>query len=180
MTDTSPTTFAENHHLAAQVAVAARLLSGDGGPRFACFSVSDWGFLPGAWPVIGFLGLELLVVWGAFKLNYRAAQRRQHLTATTKKLKIENVSPDGDRETTEMPTAWVQVELTPREEPEMRSRQRRKIIAGHMAERPKSASFCIRPRRRDWRRKLARWWNGRAPPRCVRKIPWWPNRPTGR
>ena len=28
-----------------------------------------------------------------------------------------------------MPTAWVQVELTPREEPEMRSRQRRKIIA---------------------------------------------------
>ena len=28
-----------------------------------------------------------------------------------------------------MPTAWVQVELTPREEPEMRSRQRQKIIA---------------------------------------------------
>ena len=86
-------------------------------------------FLLGSWPVIGFLGLEILVVWGAFKLNYRAAKRRQHLTATTKKLKIENVSPEGDRETTEMPTAWVQVELTPRDEPEMRSRQRRKIIA---------------------------------------------------
>ena len=71
-------------------------------------------FLLGAWPVIGFLGLEILVVWGAFKLNYRAAKRRQHLTATTKKLKIENVSPEGDRETTEMPTAWVQIELTPR------------------------------------------------------------------
>jgi uncharacterized membrane protein len=86
-------------------------------------------FLLGAWPVIGFLGLEILVVWIAFKLNYRAAKRRQHLTATTKKLRIENVSPEGDRDTTEMPTAWVQVELTPREEPEMRSRQRQKIIA---------------------------------------------------
>ena len=53
-------------------------------------------FLLGAWPVIGFLGLEILVVWVAFKLNYRAAKRRQHLTATSRKLKIENVSP-GDK-----------------------------------------------------------------------------------
>lgn len=85
-------------------------------------------FLLGAWPVIGFLGLEVLVVWMAFKLNYRAARRRQHLTATTSKLKIENVSPEGARETTELPTAWVNVELTPREEPEMRSRHRQKVI----------------------------------------------------
>ena len=34
-------------------------------------------FLMGAWPVIGFLGLELLVVWFAFRMNYRAARRRQ-------------------------------------------------------------------------------------------------------
>ena len=85
-------------------------------------------FLLGAWPVIGFLGLELLVVWVAFKMNYRAAKRRQHLTATTSNLKIEDVSPAGTRETTELPTAWVKVELTPREEPEMRSRLQQKVI----------------------------------------------------
>ena len=85
-------------------------------------------FLLGAWPVIGFLGLELLVVWGAFKLNYRAARRRQHVTATAAKLKIENVSPQGRRDTTELPTAWVRVELTPRDEPESHSRQRRKVL----------------------------------------------------
>merc|ERR1711965_88786 len=39
-------------------------------------------FLLGAWPVVGFLGLEILVVWVAFKMNYRAAKRRQNLTAT--------------------------------------------------------------------------------------------------
>jgi len=85
-------------------------------------------FLLGAWPVIGFLGLEILVVWAAFKMNYRAAARRQHLTATPEKLKIENVSPAGRTNTTELPTAWVQVELTPRDEPKSHSRHRQKVI----------------------------------------------------
>ena len=31
-------------------------------------------FLLGAWPVIGFLGAEILIVWFAFRINYRAAQ----------------------------------------------------------------------------------------------------------
>lgn len=85
-------------------------------------------FLMGAWPVIGFLGLELLVVWVAFKMNYRAARRRQHLTATSQQLTIENISPAGDSQTTEVPTAWAQVELTPRDAPEMRARERQKVI----------------------------------------------------
>jgi len=85
-------------------------------------------FLMGAWPVIGFLGLELLVVWLAFKMNYRAAKRRQHLTATSRQLTIENVSPAGDSQTTAVPTAWAQVELTPRDEPEMHARQRQRIV----------------------------------------------------
>ena len=85
-------------------------------------------FLMGAWPVIGFLGLELLVVWLAFRMNYRAAKRRQHLTATSRQLTIENVSPTGQRHTTEVPTAWAQVELTPRDEPEIRERRRQKVI----------------------------------------------------
>ena len=85
-------------------------------------------FLLGAWPVIGFLGLEILVVWFAFKMNYRAAERRQHLTATPANLKIENVSPAGETDTTELPTAWVQVELTPREEPEEHSRERQRVV----------------------------------------------------
>lgn len=95
---------------------------------FFAFCIGLGFFLLGAWPVIGFLGLEILVVWAAFKMNYRAAKRRQRLTATAAKLKIEDVSPAGTRRATEWPTAWVQVELTPREEPEMRSRDRQKIL----------------------------------------------------
>lgn len=92
------------------------------------FTIGLGFFLMGAWPVIGFMGLEILVVWVAFKMNYRAARRRQHLTATTRELTIENISPAGERETTSLPTAWVQVEMTPQDEPEIRSRQRQKVI----------------------------------------------------
>ena len=92
------------------------------------FTIGLGFFLMGAWPVIGFLGLELLVVWIAFKMNYRAAQRRQHVTATSQQLTIEDVSPAGRSETTSLPTAWVQVELTPKDEPEVRDRGRQKVI----------------------------------------------------
>ena len=30
--------------------------------------------LAGAWPVIGFLGLDVLIIYWAFRLNYRAAK----------------------------------------------------------------------------------------------------------
>ena len=32
-------------------------------------------FLLGAWPVVGFLGLDVLLVYWAFRANYRAARR---------------------------------------------------------------------------------------------------------
>jgi uncharacterized membrane protein len=86
-------------------------------------------FLLGAWPVVGFLGLEILVVWVAFKMNYRAAKRRQNLTATPKELTIETVTPAGERNSTSLPTAWVQVELTPREEPDTASRAQQRVVA---------------------------------------------------
>lgn len=92
------------------------------------FTIGLGFFLMGAWPVVGFMGLEILVVWLAFKMNYRAAKRRQHLTATARELTIENVSPAGERESTSLPTSWVQVEMTPREEPELKSRERQKVV----------------------------------------------------
>ena len=69
-------------------------------------------FLAGAWPVIGFLGLELLVVWGAFKLNYRAARQRQKLTATADELVVENVNANGQMQTINLPSDWVRIEVS--------------------------------------------------------------------
>ena len=36
--------------------------------------------LLGAWPVFGFFGLDVLLIYGAFRLNYRAARAREEIT----------------------------------------------------------------------------------------------------
>jgi len=38
--------------------------------------------LAGAWPVIGFLGLDVLLIWLAFQLNYRAGAHREWIVLT--------------------------------------------------------------------------------------------------
>ena len=72
-------------------------------------------FLAGAWPVIGFLGLELLVVWGAFKLNYRAARHRETIHTTTEELMVESQTPAGKRAQKSFPIGWLRVSLSPSE-----------------------------------------------------------------
>ena len=85
-------------------------------------------FLAGAWPVIGFLGLELLVVWGAFKLNYRAARHRETIHTTTEELMVESQTPAGKRAQKSFPIGWLRVSLSPPESPLMKSRDQQKII----------------------------------------------------
>ena len=91
-------------------------------------------FLAGAWPVIGFLGLELLVVWGAFKLNYRAARHRETIQTTTEELMVESQTPGGERAEKSFPIGWLRVSLSPPESPVMQSRDQQKIIVSSHGE----------------------------------------------
>ena len=85
-------------------------------------------FLAGAWPVIGFLGLELLVVWGAFKLNYRAARHRETIHTTTEELMVESQTPAGKQAQKSFPIGWLRVSLSPSKSPVVSSRDQQKII----------------------------------------------------
>jgi uncharacterized membrane protein len=85
-------------------------------------------FLAGAWPVIGFLGLELLVVWGAFKLNYRAAKVRETIENTTESLKLEHTDEHGNSTLSEFPIGWLRVHLSPSVAPEISARYRQRVI----------------------------------------------------
>jgi uncharacterized membrane protein len=49
----------------------------------------------GAWPVFGFFGLDLLLVYGAFRLNYRAARAREEVSLSRTSLDIRNIAPSG-------------------------------------------------------------------------------------
>lgn len=49
----------------------------------------------GAWPVFGFFGLDVLAVYVAFRLSYRAARAREEVTVSRTALEILKVAPSG-------------------------------------------------------------------------------------
>ncbi|OAF00779.1 hypothetical protein AYJ54_30930 [Bradyrhizobium centrolobii] len=49
----------------------------------------------GAWPVFGFFGLDVLVIWWAFKVNFRAARASEEITVTPSELRVRRVSHRG-------------------------------------------------------------------------------------
>ena len=65
----------------------------------------------GAWPVFGFLGLDLLLVYFAFRLNYRAARNYEVLRLTETKLSVGRGGPHGQHEVMAFQPYWVRVEI---------------------------------------------------------------------
>lgn len=67
--------------------------------------------LIGAWPVFGFFGLDALLVYVAFRLNYRSGRTHERLELTPDVLKVTHVQPSGRARTIEMNPYWVRVRL---------------------------------------------------------------------
>lgn len=54
------------------------------------------GFLAmGAWPVFGFLGLDVLLVFVAFRASFRAARAREEVWVSRTELGVRKTAPDG-------------------------------------------------------------------------------------
>ncbi len=53
--------------------------------------------LMGAWPVAGFMGLDVLLLYVAFKANFRAARAYEDISVTPLALTLAKVSPTGRR-----------------------------------------------------------------------------------
>ena len=49
----------------------------------------------GAWPVLGFLGLEVVLIYWAFRVNFRAAAAFEEVTVTPSELVVRNTNPLG-------------------------------------------------------------------------------------
>jgi uncharacterized membrane protein len=49
----------------------------------------------GAWPVLGFFGLDVLVIWWAFKVNFRTARASEEIVVTPSELRVRRVSHRG-------------------------------------------------------------------------------------
>ena len=68
--------------------------------------------LMGAWPVFGFLGLDVFLVWLAFRSNYRAARAFEEILVTPVRLVWRKVSARGEAREDIMNPRWVRLETT--------------------------------------------------------------------
>jgi uncharacterized membrane protein len=65
----------------------------------------------GAWPVIGFCGLDVALIYWAFKANYRGGRACETIELTPALLTLARVHPSGSRERFEFNPYWVRVRL---------------------------------------------------------------------
>ncbi len=65
----------------------------------------------GAWPVMGFFGLDVLLVWFAFRLSYRQARLVERVRVTADQLDVMRESPSGRRWSWSAPTYWTRVRI---------------------------------------------------------------------
>jgi uncharacterized membrane protein len=66
--------------------------------------------LAGAWPVFGFFGLDVLLIYWAFRANYRAADAYEEVEVTSSKLTIRKVSARGQARQWTLNPLWVRLE----------------------------------------------------------------------
>lgn len=52
-------------------------------------------WMMGAWPVVGFFGLDILLVQLAFRLNYRAARASEEVNVYADRLTVRRTKPNG-------------------------------------------------------------------------------------
>src|SRR5262249_44792443 len=66
--------------------------------------------LMGAWPVFGFFGLDVLLVYWAFRVNYRTALAYEEVMVTPSELRGRKVSHRGETAEWTFNPLWVQLD----------------------------------------------------------------------
>lgn len=92
----------------------------------------------GAWPVFGFFGLEVALVYWAFRANYRTARAYEEVTVTATELTVRKVSHLGKVREWTLNPLWVKLDRIVHDEFGIErlflvSRGRRLPIAGFLA-----------------------------------------------
>ena len=69
-------------------------------------------WMMGAWPVLGFFGLDALVIYWAFRANFRSAAATEDILVTPSELRVRRVSHRGHLTEWSFNPLWVQLEQT--------------------------------------------------------------------
>jgi uncharacterized membrane protein len=73
-------------------------------------------YLMGAWPVVGFMGLDVLALYLAFRANFRSARAYEELRLTPLELLFARVNTRGARREWRFNPSWVRFERVEHEE----------------------------------------------------------------
>ncbi|MFN3313791.1 MAG: DUF2244 domain-containing protein [Hyphomonas sp.] len=65
----------------------------------------------GAFPVLGFFGLDLLAIWFALRWSIRKQQEETHVRVTAKALTLHHRDAKGREKHAELPSAFTRVEM---------------------------------------------------------------------
>jgi uncharacterized membrane protein len=66
--------------------------------------------LMGAWPVLGFFGLDVLAIYWAFRINFRHAKATEEIWVTPSELRVRRVSHRGHVVEFVLNPLWVQLD----------------------------------------------------------------------
>lgn len=66
----------------------------------------------GAWPVFGFFGLDVLLIYFAFKLNYQSAKAHEEVSVSRIALQIRQVAPSGRAKLHEFNPFWTRFSVS--------------------------------------------------------------------
>ncbi len=74
-------------------------------------TVSGITFYAGAWPIFGFMGLDIVLVYVALSVSYRRGRVSELLELDEQTLTVERTDPRGTRRNWRLQPAWLRVEL---------------------------------------------------------------------
>lgn len=60
-----------------------------------CLVYGGFFLITGAWPIGFFFGLDFLLLYGAFRLNYRAAKAREEVMVSRTSVSVRKFTPSG-------------------------------------------------------------------------------------
>lgn len=78
---------------------------------FASLLSSIYFLAVGAWPVMGFLGLEILALWLVFRFSFRAQQARTYVRVTAETIDVRKVDGWGRERRARLASHFARVEF---------------------------------------------------------------------
>jgi uncharacterized membrane protein len=92
--------------------------------------------LAGAWPIFGYFGLDVLLVYLAFRASYRSARMHEWVRLTEDTLTVERVGLRGERRRWQFQPYWLRVVFEEQEETNrlvLTSHGRELVLGGFLA-----------------------------------------------